>query len=67
MYMFSECLSLGQCIPLGTKWLNTDICLEKKCGKSVDEYGTELHIVERTKGNYILGYTKQNICHIYCW
>ena len=56
--MFAECFSLGKCVPLGTKWLYTARCIEQKCGKAVDEYGTELHKVERTKGNYILGNTK---------
>jgi len=60
MDMFSECLSIGKCVPLETEWLSTTKCIGQKCGKAVDEYGTELHIVKRTKGNYILGHTKQN-------
>ena len=53
MYMFSECFSSGRCVPLGTEWLNKVKCIAHKCGKAVDDYGTELHKVKRSKGNFI--------------
>ncbi|VDI07481.1 Hypothetical predicted protein [Mytilus galloprovincialis] len=51
----TQCRSFGKCVDVGAIWFNKKRCIDQKCTKTVDEFGTELHRVERTRGCRLYG------------